>query len=148
MGDGRSDSIAPRARDQTDWECDRAESAKYEHEVRARCGDAAGREYVAAEFTTCSNFIAHGSDILTLRPGEVIGTGTPAGVGSARTPPIYLKDGDRSVCTYADVGTLTNPESAHQSRRSPRNSVLPPTQLRPVAGGAGTIIMIVGKRAG
>ena len=41
--------------------------------------------------------------------GDVIGTGTPASVGPARTLPIYLKDGDRSVCTYADVGTLTNP---------------------------------------
>jgi len=45
-----------------------------------------GREYVAAEFTTCSNLTPYGSNILTLRPGEVIGTGTPAGVGSARTP--------------------------------------------------------------
>ena len=51
---------------------------------------------------------AYGSNILTLRPGDVIGTGTPAGVGSARTPPIYLKPGDRSVCTYEGIGTLTN----------------------------------------
>jgi len=42
-------------------------------------------------------FTAYGSNIVTLRPGDVIGTGTPAGVGSARTTPIYLKDdGDRS----------------------------------------------------
>ena len=53
--------------------------------------------------------IAYGSSILTLRPGDVIATGTPAGVGSARKPPIYLKAGDRTVCTYEGVGTLTNP---------------------------------------
>lgn len=52
---------------------------------------------------------AFGSNILTLRPGDVIGTGTPAGVGSARTPPVYLKAGDRSVCTYDGIGTLVNP---------------------------------------
>jgi 2-keto-4-pentenoate hydratase/2-oxohepta-3-ene-1,7-dioic acid hydratase in catechol pathway len=45
---------------------------------------------------------------MTLRPGDVIGTGTPAGVGSARTPPVYLKHGDRSVCMYEGVGTLVN----------------------------------------
>ncbi len=45
---------------------------------------------------------------MTLRPGDVIATGTPSGVGSARQPPIYLKPGDRTVCTYEGVGTLTN----------------------------------------
>lgn len=52
---------------------------------------------------------AYGSNIMTLRPGDIIGTGTPAGVGSARTPPVYLKPGDRAVCTYEGVGTLSNP---------------------------------------
>jgi 2-keto-4-pentenoate hydratase/2-oxohepta-3-ene-1,7-dioic acid hydratase in catechol pathway len=44
--------------------------------------------------------VAFGSSILTLRPGDVIATGSPAGVGSARTPPIFLKAGDKTVCTY------------------------------------------------
>jgi 2-keto-4-pentenoate hydratase/2-oxohepta-3-ene-1,7-dioic acid hydratase in catechol pathway len=52
--------------------------------------------------------VAYGSSIMTLRPGDVIATGTPSGVGSARQPPIYLKPGDRTVCTYEGVGTLTN----------------------------------------
>jgi 2-keto-4-pentenoate hydratase/2-oxohepta-3-ene-1,7-dioic acid hydratase in catechol pathway len=56
--------------------------------------------------------IAYGSNILTLQPGDVIATGSPAGVGSARTPPIFLKDGDRAVCTYDGIGTLTNPVAA------------------------------------
>jgi len=53
--------------------------------------------------------VTYASHIMTLRIGDIIATGTPAGVGSARTPPVYFKPGDRSVCTYEDVGTLTNP---------------------------------------
>ena len=56
--------------------------------------------------------MSFGSNILTLRPGDVIATGSPAGVGSARTPPIFLKAGDRTVCTYEGVGTLANPVAA------------------------------------
>jgi len=57
---------------------------------------------------TVDELLAFGSNILTLRPGDVIATGSPAGVGSARTPPIFLKPGDRTSCTYDGVGTLTN----------------------------------------
>lgn len=53
--------------------------------------------------------VAFSSNILTLRPGDVIATGSPAGVGSARTPPIFLKAGDRTSCTYEGIGTLINP---------------------------------------
>jgi 2-keto-4-pentenoate hydratase/2-oxohepta-3-ene-1,7-dioic acid hydratase in catechol pathway len=52
--------------------------------------------------------IAYASNIMSLRPGDVIATGTPAGVGSARVPPVYFKPGDRSECTYEGIGTLTN----------------------------------------
>jgi 2-keto-4-pentenoate hydratase/2-oxohepta-3-ene-1,7-dioic acid hydratase in catechol pathway len=53
--------------------------------------------------------IVYASNIMTLRPGDVIATGTPAGVGSARMPPVFFKAGDRSVCNYEGIGTLTNP---------------------------------------
>lgn len=53
--------------------------------------------------------VAYASNIMSLRPGDIISTGTPAGVGSARTPPVYFKAGDRSVCSYQGIGTLTNP---------------------------------------
>jgi 2-keto-4-pentenoate hydratase/2-oxohepta-3-ene-1,7-dioic acid hydratase in catechol pathway len=56
--------------------------------------------------------VSYASHILTLRPGDVIAGGSPAGVGSARTPPIYLKPGDLSVCSYEGIGTLTNPVAA------------------------------------
>ena len=59
--------------------------------------------------------VSYGSHILTLRPGDVLATGSPAGVGSARKPPIFFKAGDVSVCTYEGIGTLTNPIVAPRS---------------------------------
>ncbi len=53
--------------------------------------------------------IVYASNIITLRPGDVIATGTPPGVGSARNPPILLKAGDRMECSYEGVSPLTNP---------------------------------------
>jgi 2-keto-4-pentenoate hydratase/2-oxohepta-3-ene-1,7-dioic acid hydratase in catechol pathway len=53
--------------------------------------------------------VSYASNITTLRPGDVIATGSPAGVGSARNPPVFLKAGDLSVCTYEAIGTLANP---------------------------------------
>jgi 2-keto-4-pentenoate hydratase/2-oxohepta-3-ene-1,7-dioic acid hydratase in catechol pathway len=58
--------------------------------------------------------IVYASNIVTLRPGDVIATGTPPGVGSARTPPILLKAGDRMECSYEGVTPLTNPVVAPQ----------------------------------
>lgn len=45
----------------------------------------------------------------TLLPGTVILTGTPEGVGMARTPPVYLKPGDRVAITIDQIGRLENP---------------------------------------
>lgn len=56
--------------------------------------------------------VVYASNILTLQVGDVVATGTPGGVGNARTPPIFFKDGDKSVCTYEGIGTLTNPVKA------------------------------------
>jgi 2-keto-4-pentenoate hydratase/2-oxohepta-3-ene-1,7-dioic acid hydratase in catechol pathway len=53
--------------------------------------------------------VEYASNIMTLRPGDVIATGTPAGVGSARKPPVFLKAGDSVSCTYEGIGTLVNP---------------------------------------
>ncbi|MFN0011116.1 MAG: fumarylacetoacetate hydrolase family protein [Phycisphaerales bacterium] len=44
----------------------------------------------------------------TLLAGTVILTGTPSGVGTARTPPVYLKSGDRVEVEIAGVGTVQN----------------------------------------
>jgi 2-keto-4-pentenoate hydratase/2-oxohepta-3-ene-1,7-dioic acid hydratase in catechol pathway len=52
--------------------------------------------------------IAHLSQGLTLEPGDVILTGTPGGVGMARTPQRWLDDGDVVEITIAGIGTLRN----------------------------------------
>jgi len=45
----------------------------------------------------------------TLLPGTVILTGTPAGVGAARKPPVFLKPGDEVTIEIESIGRLTNP---------------------------------------
>jgi len=45
---------------------------------------------------------------MTLRAGDVIITGTPAGVGNAQTPPLFLKEGDEVVCRGTGLGELRN----------------------------------------
>jgi acylpyruvate hydrolase len=49
------------------------------------------------------------SQILTLEPGDIIATGTPAGVGDARTPQVFLKPGDVVQVEIAELGVLENP---------------------------------------
>jgi 2-keto-4-pentenoate hydratase/2-oxohepta-3-ene-1,7-dioic acid hydratase in catechol pathway len=49
------------------------------------------------------------SSVFTLEPGDVIATGTPAGVGVARKPPRWLKPGDVATVRIAGLGELTNP---------------------------------------
>ncbi|MDM0028371.1 fumarylacetoacetate hydrolase family protein [Variovorax saccharolyticus] len=49
------------------------------------------------------------ADVLTLEPGDVIVMGTPAGVGQARTPPVWMKDGDTFEVEIERIGTLSNP---------------------------------------
>jgi 2-keto-4-pentenoate hydratase/2-oxohepta-3-ene-1,7-dioic acid hydratase in catechol pathway len=46
--------------------------------------------------------------VLTLEPGDVIATGTPSGVGFARTPPEFLRPGDVMETEIAGIGTLRN----------------------------------------
>lgn len=48
------------------------------------------------------------SEAMTLSPGDVIVTGTPAGVGAMRKPPIWLKPGDECVIEIERIGTLVN----------------------------------------
>ena len=46
---------------------------------------------------------------MTLLPGTIIATGTPAGVGMGFDPPRFLKPGDVVTCAIEGIGTLTNP---------------------------------------
>jgi len=56
----------------------------------------------------CQELISYLSHQFTLLPGTVILTGTPEGVGFARTPPIFLTPGDRIEIEIDGIGTLTN----------------------------------------
>ncbi len=53
--------------------------------------------------------IAYLSSVFTLEPGDIIATGTPAGVGFARTPPRYLTAGDECRVRVEGIGELVNP---------------------------------------
>ena len=52
--------------------------------------------------------VAYISQVCTLQPGDVIFTGTPPGVGAARTPPVFLKPGDVTEVEIEKLGVLRN----------------------------------------
>lgn len=52
------------------------------------------------------------SEVLTLEAGDVIVTGTPSGVGFAKKPPLYMKEGDVCKVEIEGLGTLVNPISS------------------------------------
>jgi 2-keto-4-pentenoate hydratase/2-oxohepta-3-ene-1,7-dioic acid hydratase in catechol pathway len=54
------------------------------------------------------------SSVFTLEPGDIISTGTPAGVGFARKPPVWLRAGDEVTVRVAGLGELTNPVVAEK----------------------------------
>ena len=53
-----------------------------------------------------ARLVAFASRLMTLEPGDVILTGTPAGVGAARKPPRWLRDGDVVEVAIERVGRL------------------------------------------
>lgn len=54
------------------------------------------------------DIVADLSRIMTLDPGDIVATGTPGGVGAARTPPEFLQPGDVMETTVQGLGTLRN----------------------------------------
>jgi 2-keto-4-pentenoate hydratase/2-oxohepta-3-ene-1,7-dioic acid hydratase in catechol pathway len=50
--------------------------------------------------------VSYLSKLMTLEPGDVVATGTPAGVGSLRKPPVWLKSGDEIVVSSPQLGVL------------------------------------------
>lgn len=56
-----------------------------------------------------AELIAYCSTFIELVPGDVIVTGTPGGVGSARKPPVFMDEGDRIEVEVKPIGTLSNP---------------------------------------
>lgn len=67
------------------------------------------------QYSNTKNFIFPIEEIIhvlskgmTLEPGDIIATGTPAGVGKGFNPPRFLKHGDEMTITIEKIGTLTN----------------------------------------
>jgi 2-keto-4-pentenoate hydratase/2-oxohepta-3-ene-1,7-dioic acid hydratase in catechol pathway len=55
------------------------------------------------------------SSVFTLEPGDIVSTGTPAGVGFGHKPPRWLRDGDECVVYVEGIGELRNPVVAETS---------------------------------
>lgn len=78
--------------------------------IRARLNGALMQDAVTSDLMfavpTLVSFLSHQ---FTLLPGTVILTGTPSGVGFARTPPVYLRAGDVITIEIDAIGALSNP---------------------------------------
>jgi 2-keto-4-pentenoate hydratase/2-oxohepta-3-ene-1,7-dioic acid hydratase in catechol pathway len=55
-----------------------------------------------------ADLIEHISSVFTLEPGDIISTGTPAGVGEAKKPPRWLRPGDKVVVRISGIPELSN----------------------------------------
>ena len=54
-----------------------------------------------------AELVAHLSTLMTLAPGDIVSTGTPAGVGSTREPRVWLRPGDEIVVSSPQLGELS-----------------------------------------
>jgi len=59
-----------------------------------------------------AEIIAYVTRVITLEPGDLIATGTPAGVGAFRDPPVFMQDGDEITIEIERLGSITNPVRA------------------------------------
>ncbi|KAJ3545456.1 hypothetical protein NM208_g2493 [Fusarium decemcellulare] len=69
------------------------------------------------------NLIKTISEGQTLQPGDVIATGTPAGVGIGKKPPVYLKPGDKVAISVTGLGTLRNTIASAETVNSTQEHV-------------------------
>lgn len=78
--------------------------------IRARVNGTLVQDSNTSEMIfSIAEVISYLSRVMTLEPGDVIATGTPAGVGMAKQPPLYLLDGDVVEIEVEGVGLLSNP---------------------------------------
>lgn len=75
-------------------------------------GQSMQKHPVADLLFTPEYLVSYLSTIIPLRPGDMILTGTPGGVGKGRSPQVYLKSGDRVEVTLSGIGTLSNQVTA------------------------------------
>jgi len=82
------------------------------HALRIRCvvnGETLQDSNTSQMIFPIPQVVAYLSHVFTLEPGDVVFTGTPPGVGFARKPPRFLKDGDVAEIILDTLGTLRNP---------------------------------------
>lgn len=80
--------------------------------LKVRClvnGDVMQDGTTADMIFSVKHLISYCSKMFTLEPGDIILTGTPAGVGAGKKPPVFLKDGDTVTVSVEGIGELTNP---------------------------------------
>ena len=78
-------------------------------EITCRIGDeVVQRGSTGTLVFDAAHLVAYVSQFTRLRPGDIVLTGTPGGVGMARTPPRFLADGDVLTTTIQGIGTMTN----------------------------------------
>jgi len=78
--------------------------------LRSWVNGAAWQDSTTAEMVfDVATIVAFASRTITLEPGDVIATGTPAGVGHYQQPPRYLADGDVMRLEIEGIGALENP---------------------------------------
>ena len=85
--------------------------------LRIRClvnGEALQDSSTAEMVFSVAELISYVSHGITLEPGDLIVTGTPAGVGFTRTPPVFLRPGDEVTVEIEGIGALTNPVRAEE----------------------------------
>ncbi len=72
-------------------------------------GQVMQRSNTAELIFSVAKLISYVSQVCTLAPGDVLFTGTPAGVGCTRKPPVFLKPGDTVEVEIERIGVLRNP---------------------------------------
>ncbi len=80
-------------------------------DLRVSCAvNDAGKQdgYTGDMIFSIAETVARLSRSMTLLPGDIVATGTPEGVGFARTPPEFLRPGDVVTCTVERIGTIRN----------------------------------------
>jgi 2-keto-4-pentenoate hydratase/2-oxohepta-3-ene-1,7-dioic acid hydratase in catechol pathway len=85
------------------------------HHLRIRCrvnGQTMQDSNTEQMIFNVPQVIAYLSRVMTLEAGDVVFTGTPPGVGFARDPPIFLRDGDVAEIEIDGIGILRNPVQA------------------------------------
>ncbi|MDX6653900.1 MAG: acylpyruvate hydrolase [Solirubrobacterales bacterium] len=72
-------------------------------------GELVQRASTSLMIFSVAQLVSFASGFMTLSPGDIISTGTPAGVGFVRNPPLYLRAGDEVEVRIEPIGSLVNP---------------------------------------